>query len=111
MFIAFRRTFLAVLLVSVALLVARVFTSFAFVAGAVGHTLSAGYGPGAVEHLMSDLTRGVQVVTSNLSPHTGYRRTLSVLDIPAELEARRQSRGTERLPGGSLVITIADTTR
>jgi hypothetical protein len=102
----FRTTFLGVLVVMAALLVARVFASLGFVAGSIGHTLAVTAGPLEAERLVRDALRGFQSLAHSVNPQAGYHRTISVLDVPAEIEARRKKRGTESLPGGSLVIHI-----
>ena len=80
------KSFVGVLVLSVAVLVARTFVSFAFVAGTVGQTLSGGYGAFDVQRGLSDGLRSLQTLVVTLSPQTGRRNTLSVLDVPGELE-------------------------
>ena len=107
MFWTIQRGFLVMLLVTAALLVGRVLTSFAFVAGSVGYSLASGGSADPVQRLATNFTEGMRVLTQTMSPSMGSRRTLSVLDVPAELEARRNAIGTERLPGGAISITVA----
>ena len=86
------KSLVGVLVLMVALLVARTFASFVFVAGTIGHTLSGSYNPVDVQRGLSDGFRSLQTLAGTLNPQTGRRSTISVLDVPIELQrlAREQ---------------------
>ena len=127
-----RRGCFAFLIIVGAVLVARVVTSFGFVAATVRSSLGMGGGPDGLSRLIGDSRRAFAQVSSALVP--GQHRTISVFDYPERLrdqinaavpsaeaqyvgqtvvrshiidvveEARRAHGG--RLPGGAIIIPI-----
>ena len=103
---ALRTTFFGVLLLTASLVVARVFVSLGFVAGSVGHNLALMSSPGEAQHILKDALQGFQAMGRTLNPQAGYRRTISVLDVPTEIETRRKNLGSETLQSGPLIIHV-----
>lgn len=103
---ALRTTFFGVLLLTASLVVARVFMSMGFVAGSIGQSLALMSSPGEAQHILKDAIQGFQSLGRTMNPQAGYRRTISVLDVPSEIEARRKNLGSETLQSGPLIIHI-----
>ena len=106
MYKSLRRTLLGAMLVIAVLAVGRVATSFAFVAASVSHSLTASGDPTAIARLITQATSGFTTLGTTLSP--GYRQTISVLDAPAELDARRKARDMQAARNGPLILTVGD---
>ena len=101
-----KRGLLGAILVIAVLAIGRVVTSFAFVAASVSQTMSANGDPTAFPRLITQAMSGLTHLSQSLAP--GARRTVSVLDVPAEIEARRKARDTQARPGEPLIIRIED---
>lgn len=108
MMITLRRSFFAFLLLTVALLIGRVLLSMAFVASTVSTTLSmATGGPGSATGLITTLAQASDRLSRTLAPGMPLR-TRSVLDVPAEIEARQKGGGLAPRSGGPLILTVGD---
>lgn len=103
-----RTGFWMVVLVLGGLMIARVLASFTFAAGAVTHTLAVMFNPAEAQRTVTDALRGFQSVSGTLGPRPGTYRTMSVLDVPAEIEARRKAGRLEARSGGPLIIRIGE---
>lgn len=101
-----KRGFFAALFVIGILAVGRVALSFAFVAASVSQNLTMNGDPVSLSRLISTASGGFTSLGRTLSP--GQHRTISVLDVPAEIEARRKAQDIQPSRGGPLILRIGD---
>ncbi|NNM71733.1 hypothetical protein [Enterovirga aerilata] len=101
-----KRSLLGAMLVLAVLAIGRVAVSFAIVAATVSQTLSANGDHTSIARVVTQATSGFSSLAGTLNP--GYRRTISVLDVPAEIESRRKARDVKAQRGGPLILTIGD---
>lgn len=103
-----RTGFWCVALVLSGLMIVRVVASFTFVGGAITHTLASLSSPAEAQRTVTDALRGFQSMAQTLNGRGGTHRTISVLDVPTEIEARRKAGSIQARTGGPLILQVGE---